>query len=309
MAQLMSHPILSLCIPIYNRLGYLERMLNRFLEDIDLFEHDIALYISDNCSTDDLQSCCELFQQKGLVIDYHRNETNIGPDKNFEACFYQAKGQYVWLLGSDDVPNPGILRIIVQYLKQGDYGLVHLSIRKMDQELTLYHTSDDMAMAVGYWITFMSANIIKTESLKRICLADYRKSFMIQVPAYLSACCSQGTNAIIYQPTFFDEDTDNANNGGYNLFEVFVTNLYGIYESFIYKGLLSKRAFEVIIKKEYNEFLLDYIVRLVLFRKKSNFKIDGCWKRLLKYYGFKSYFYYGLVLKPIKLAIGRLFKL
>ena len=44
-------PLLSLCIPIYNRLEYLKRMLERFLEDKILFEETIDLLISDNCST------------------------------------------------------------------------------------------------------------------------------------------------------------------------------------------------------------------------------------------------------------------
>lgn len=37
-------PILFLCIPIYNRLEYLEKMLERFLEDKDLFQKYIYLY-------------------------------------------------------------------------------------------------------------------------------------------------------------------------------------------------------------------------------------------------------------------------
>ena len=35
-------PILSICIPIYNRLSYLEKMLSRFFEDKDLFDEEIS---------------------------------------------------------------------------------------------------------------------------------------------------------------------------------------------------------------------------------------------------------------------------
>lgn len=64
MAQIETKPLLSICIPIYNRLSYLERMLDRFLEEKELFESRIELYISDNCSEDDLQSCCSLYSKK-----------------------------------------------------------------------------------------------------------------------------------------------------------------------------------------------------------------------------------------------------
>ena len=42
MENLMSQPVLSLCIPIYNRQDFLDKMLVRFLEDQDLFETKIS---------------------------------------------------------------------------------------------------------------------------------------------------------------------------------------------------------------------------------------------------------------------------
>ena len=80
MAQIEIQPLLSLCIPIYYRQAYQERQLARMSEDKDLFEEKIRLFISDNCLTDDLQTCCEKYQQKGLKLICHRNETNLGPD-------------------------------------------------------------------------------------------------------------------------------------------------------------------------------------------------------------------------------------
>lgn len=304
MAQIVNQPILSLCIPIYNRLKYLERQLARFVEDKDLFGDQIQLIISDNCSTDDLLSCCEKYQQQGLKLLYHRNDTNLGADGNFDWCFHHADGRYVWLLGSDDVPVKGVLTKVIECLSSNDYGLFHLSQRRMDQEIAIYNDSDEMAVSVNYWFTFMSANIIRTDSLMSVNLFDYRHSFMIQVPAYLNACCSSQRNAILFLPEFFEKETDGANNGGYNLFQVFVINLYGIYESFMDKGLLSRQAFDQMIKIEYRNFLLGFIVRQLVLRRKRNFTTDGGWKILWKYYRKKPYFYFYL-LKEIGRLINR----
>lgn len=297
MAQVKNKPVLSLCIPIYNRLAYLERQLMRFLEDKELFDEKIQLIISDNCSEDDLSSCCQYYSDKGLNITYHRNETNIGPDGNFEWCFYHAAGNYVWLLGSDDIPVQGFLKILVHYLENGEYGLVHLSKKKRKQELTIYNTSDEMAVAVNYWITFMSANIISTDSLKSVKLSDYKNSFMIQVPAYLNACCSYSKNAIIYLPSYFEKETDNANNGGYNFFQVFVTNLFNIYDSFVNRGLLSKDAFDRIQKIEYKEYLVDVIIHNLIFKQKRNFSVDGGWSIIKEHYKCKAYAYIYTILR------------
>lgn len=304
MAQIeKKRPLLSLCIPIYNRIAFLERQFERMLEDKELFAEQIQLIISDNCSADNLLSCCDNYQALGLHLKYHRQVTNIGPDGNFDWCFHHADGKYVWLLGSDDIPVKGFLQKLVNYLSAGDYGLVHLSMRKLNQEMTIYHNSDDMAIAVNYWITFMSANIIRTESLNNIDLSEYKDSFMIQVPAYLNACCSFKENAIIYQDRFFESETDSANNGGYNLFQVFVTNLFGIYKSFIDKGLLSKSAFDKILKIEYREFLLGYIIEQLVYKNNGNFSTEGGWCRLWKYYRIKPYAYYFLAYRLLNVVL------
>lgn len=297
-------PLLTICIPIYNRQKYLERQLARFYEDKELIGDRVQLVVVDNCSDDDLHECCINYEQRGLHLQYHRHKTNIGPDGNFEWCFYHSEGKYTWLLGSDDILRPGVLQKVVGALESVECGLFHLSMRQMPTDLTVFHSSDEMAVSVNYWITFLSANIIRTESLKDIDLSRYRQSFMIQVPAYLNACYSYPDNAVFFTPNLFERDDDSKNNGGYNIFEVFVTNLYGIYTSFIAKGTLSRRAFNRIKKIEYKEFLLGFVIRFLVFKEKSNFSIEGGWSRLLRYYWNKGYFYLYLVYASLRKILG-----
>ena len=303
-----NQPLLSLCIPIYNRLSYLERQLTRMLEDKDLFEKQIQLIISDNCSTDDLRSCCEKYQQLGLRLHYHRQEKNIGPDGNFDWCFHHADGQYVWLLGSDDIPVAGMLRKLLEVLNGSDYGLVHLSISHQSQILRAYHNDETLLADINVWITFISSNIIKTASVKNYDLSSYVGSYMIQIPAFLNACLTNEDNALIYLGQLFEKDSDASNNGGYNLFGVFVTNLYGIYEEFISKGLLSKQAFAKMIKIEYKEFLVGYIIKVLILGKRGNFKTDNSWAALRKYYGLKPYAYYYLILGFFRSLVSLVYK-
>lgn len=312
---MVKQPILSICIPIYNRLSYLEKMLSRFFEDKDLFDEEIHLFISDNCSQDDLQSCCGKYQSMGLNLYYHRNEENIGPDRNFELCFHSGKGKYTWLLGSDDIPVKGFLRNLLDQLIKNDYGLFHLSMKPLKSSLIEFHDCDKMAIAVNYWITFMSANIIRTDTLSEVDFSDYRKSNMIQVPAYLNACTTSKINAVSFLCPPFEKDSDSGNNGGYNLFKVFVTNLFGIYEKFVDRELLSQYAFDKIREIEFKEFLSGYIVRLLIFKTNKNFDISDGWIILGNYYKGKPYeFYYlfkatiVLILVNIKTLCCRLYR-
>lgn len=291
MAQVDNKPVLSLCIPIYNRLAYLEKQLQRLFEDRDLFECKIQLIISDNCSADDLKSCCNRYESLGLNLLYHRNKTNMGPDGNFDWCFKNSAGKYIWLLGSDDIPVKGFIRYLVSQLEGGEYGLIHLAMKRDEKEPEVYYTSDDMAVNVNYWFTFMSANIIKADSLNNIDLTPYLGSFMIQVPAYINACYSNETNLVLHKKQYFEKGSDAANNGGYNLFEVFVTNLYAIYMSFVHNRTMAKKTFDQMIKIEYKDFLLDIIVKHLIKRQKSGFSVEGGWDRLKEYYALKPYAY------------------
>jgi glycosyltransferase involved in cell wall biosynthesis len=306
MAQINKQPLLSICIPIYNRLYFLERQLERMSEDKDLFEEQIQLIVSDNCSTDDLKSCCEKYQQQGLKLVYNRNETNIGPDGNFAWCFHHAGGKYVWLLGSDDIPLKGLLRNVVEQLAGGDYGLVHLTSSSRRERLKIYHHDESILADINVWITFISANIIRAESVRDYDLSEFIGSFMIQVPAYLNACLTTDDNALIYISQLFEKDSDTANNGGYNLFQVFVENLFGMYQRFIDKGLLSQQAFEKTKKEEYRTWLVGFVVDLLILKKakRNNFDVTNSWSILFNHYGRHSYFYY-FTLVQLVLSIAK----
>ena len=284
-------PLLSLCIPIYNRLEYLKRMLERFLEDKILFEETIDLLISDNCSTDDLESCVNEFKSKGLKITYNRNQKNLGPDGNFLYCFNHAKGKYCWLLGSDDIPVKGFLNSLVTVLQGKEYGLVHLN-HHSDGLSQLFEYSDNQKMVenIAHWITFMSSNIINTKNIAFINSNQYMDTYLIQVPYYLYSCLNSPVNAI-YKYSCFEKDDDSANNGSYNLFQVFVQNLFDVYERFYLQKMLSRKVIENIKRNEYEHFLFPFIKDLLVLKKKSNFDKKHAWHILFRCYGLKWYFY------------------
>ena len=192
-------PLLSICIPIYNRAFFLDQTLGVFLQEKELFNNDVQLFISDNCSTEDLWLICKKYQDLGLNLQYHRNDENIGMDGNFTICFNKAIGKYVLLLGSDDIPLPGFVKMIVGFLSEDDYGLVHLKIHKNNNAvLTKYQDHDSFMKDVNYWITFISANVVSSKYVKDIEWARFEKSMICQVPLYMEASCRSENNDILY---------------------------------------------------------------------------------------------------------------
>jgi abequosyltransferase len=121
-------PLLTLAIPTYNRELYLMELLETLLPQFSLLPPGIAeLLISDNCSEDLTGGMVATFQDRGLPCRYIRNETNIGADGNFLQCLNLARGQYVWVIGDDDLLVPKALSRILSLLNQGEYDLVYLS--------------------------------------------------------------------------------------------------------------------------------------------------------------------------------------
>lgn len=302
-------PILSICIPIYNRLRYLERMLSRFAEDKELFDNEIQLYISDNCSEDDLKTCCDKYSQLGLRIEYNRNSENIGADGNFINCFHSAKGKYLWLLGSDDIPVRGFVRQLTKKLDDTDYGLVYIDAKNdYPEEITEYTDPNMIIKKINYYITFMSANIINTKSIGSIDLEQYRNTFLIQVPQFISASLLCSKNLYINWHNRFELETDSANNGGYNFYKIFIVNLFNIIDDFVKDGKLKKGTLEYIKKREFKEFISSFNHTLLVKKSNTILKNDGAYKILWKYYGNKPYAYWYTIKTELRFLKNRLFR-
>lgn len=291
-----SQPVLSICIPIYNRAEYLKRQFEQFLQCKELFGDKVQLFISDNCSEDDLGSIAEDYSQKGLSFEYSRNDENIGPDANFIKCFNSAIGKYIWLLGSDDIPVDGFVPRLVDILENHDYDYIFLNHQIDDGILSEYNSASDILEKVHVWITFMSANIFRTEYVKNVRGEDYMNTNLIQVPYFLEGIVAGGTKAI-YNCSWIQKGSDSANNGGYNLFKVFVVNLLGILKEKVTSGQLTRRDYEVAKKSIYCKFIAYYAFEILIKKDKNkiqNFQPDHAWQILFQYFGRYLYFYTGL---------------
>lgn len=295
-------PVLSICIPIYNRAEYLKRQFEQFLQCKELFGDRVQLFISDNCSEDDLGSIAEDYLHKGLLLEYSRNTENIGPDANFIKCFNSAKGKYVWLLGSDDIPVDGFVPKLVEILENHDYDYIFLNHQVDDGTLSDYNSASDVLEKVHVWITFMSANIFRTEYVKNVRGEDYMNTYLIQVPYFLEGVVADGTKAI-YNCSWIQKGSDSANNGGYNLFQVFCENLLTIIHQKVEIDKLTEKQFRNIKKSIFCKWMISFYKRFFIMHDYGNFKMDNAKEILHKWYGGEPYYYMAIAKQWIKHVI------
>ena len=303
-----TQPLLSICIPTYNRAKILDRALEnieRELKSIDI--NEIELVIFNNCSKDDTQEIVYKYINKGLPIKYSKNEVNVGADGNFKNCFEAAKGQYLWLLSDDDHLKEKSLSYVLDLLRGTNYGLIHFKVDTKENKGTkVYNNSYSFLSDVNYLITFISANIVNTKFIKEINLSKYIGTSLIQLPVYLLTAKKQSKNIIVFNNNIFTPAVDVNTSGGYNFFNIFVTNYLAICKEYISDSTEARECYEKMKRKQYEIVVISFF--FAFYRNRKYFSIKNCHMILLKNYGTNLYFYYLPFYRIIKGIYRKLFK-
>jgi len=96
---------LSICIPTFNRAQHLANCLQSIVSNRSRSTIDFQVCVSDNCSTDGTAEVVRN-SQAGVAIKYRRNTSNVGMAQNFINVVEMADGEFVWLVGDDDLLLP-----------------------------------------------------------------------------------------------------------------------------------------------------------------------------------------------------------
>jgi len=111
MEDINSAPIVSVCIPTYNRREYLEETLESvFAQTYKNYE----IVVVDDGSTDGTE---EMIKQLGRGIRYHRQE-NAGDASARNKLIELTAGQYITFLDSDDLLMPDAIERMVAAIQQ-----------------------------------------------------------------------------------------------------------------------------------------------------------------------------------------------
>lgn len=287
----MSLPLLTIAIPTYNRASYLDINLSQLLLNINQLEDKsiLEIIISNNASTDDTDLIVNKYIEKGLKVNYYINESNIGPDGNFDSCLSLAKGKYFWIFGDDELLFNDALKKIIAILNQNEVGCVYLSgigysesfdLSKYDHipnEKIEVITGLEYIKEINYYITFCTGNIFNRNYLSdNFDSKKYIGSNLNQVHWYLNVLNNHTKHIVLKEKYFFIKSN---NTGGYKLFQTFSTNF-----NKILKENLDKKEVRFINNKLINEFFPIYL------SNSTNFKNEKVYWELFKnYYGYKLF--------------------
>src|ERR1017187_2035195 len=93
-------PTVSIGMPVYNGEEYIRRALDSLLAQTFT---DFELIISDNASSDATPEICTAYAKADLRIRHVRQQTNMGPSRNFSFLAKEARGKYFMWAAHDDL--------------------------------------------------------------------------------------------------------------------------------------------------------------------------------------------------------------
>lgn len=126
MTTVQTHiPKVSILIPVFNRKDFIADCIQSAL---DQTYTDFEIVVADNASDDGTWEICQKFAEKDRRVRIFRNETNVGPVRNWLRCVRESRGEYGKILFSDDLMFPDFLEHTLPYFANSDVGFVSTAV-------------------------------------------------------------------------------------------------------------------------------------------------------------------------------------
>ncbi|MCU0711476.1 MAG: glycosyltransferase [Pirellula sp.] len=129
-ANLSRNYLLTIGIPTYCRADLLDLCLASVLPQVQELADRVECVVSDNASTDHTAEVLEKYQSQFACLKTFRNDSNIGIIGNITKTASElATGQYVLLIGDDDVLTSGaVSRILYEIQSEAKPDLIALNV-------------------------------------------------------------------------------------------------------------------------------------------------------------------------------------
>jgi glycosyltransferase involved in cell wall biosynthesis len=194
------HPLISLCIPTFNRCKQLESSLNNIREQFKYIDASkIEIIVSDNCSNDCTESICDLFSKTApCSFLYYKNLRNIGFDGNILSLYSKAIGTYVWFLSDDDLILDGKVKTVVEILENFQPDLCYANVLMNGKPYVQNNSRLDLT---PYYPSGCFKDI-KTDVVFRFS-ENLERIILIRLCSFISSCIIKRDASIIPQLNIF----------------------------------------------------------------------------------------------------------
>lgn len=300
-------PLLSICIPTYNRSSLLEECLNSVVGALRGFETVVEVLVSDNASGDNTLEVVGRFQLEHPFIRYNRNDVNV-VDDNFFIAASLARGKYIWLFADDDLMESGAIAVVLQYIaKSHDLIICNYSVwdktlsRKVNAKF--YRVNGDIEFTdhnellkdLGTKLQFISSIVVRREHFLALSRQEYEGFHKYGVSFLLSLYCGimHRTKAVLIAEPLLRYRGDNSPivdaRTWYKFFSTGTELLFEELEKREYSARALHGARGIVLK--------DYIMHDLSRRKRNGESLEGLLSMTFSYY--KHHYLFWILVLPI----------
>lgn len=283
---MVNKPVLSLCIPTYNRSEILNNTLMSLFNNPEFDNELVEVIVSDNCSTDNTKEVVAKYPK----VKYFCNEKNVR-DSNFAIAINYATGEYIRLFNDTLSFKPNMLHFMLSKIQENLDSKINLYFYGETflhkNSLVKVNSLDEYIKEVSFYSTWIANfGTWKDNFLNLKDIDKYVAKQLVQVDWNLQLFTADNLS-YIYFNDFYNIESPNKK-GGYNVFRVFVSNYLEILKQHKFSILTYEREKYQLCKN----FVYPWVLKLFVFEnEKYNFQTDGSFKTLFMKYWYEPYFY------------------
>lgn len=274
----MIKPLLSICIPTYNRAKYLENTIQSIVAQPEFIDNKVEIVISDNNSCDNTEEVCRQYEKKYKNFYYYKNKENIR-DKNFPLVLSYGNGILRKLSNDTLLYLEGSLGLICNIVEKCKEERIPVFFSNKNGRQVLRNLDfRQFLCAVGFNITYIGSFAIWESECDDIANDTENCDLLLwQVGKFLKIA-SQKEKVILFDYQFGSIQSVEKKNISYGLYQVFYKNFFQILQPYFDNRKLSEVDRELLEKDLLYDFFMQWIIQWelnnenLLYSKSENLK-------------------------------------
>lgn len=290
-------PLVSICIPTYNRADCLRKTIESIICQSEFISGIVEIVISDNASSDNTMEVCAKYNHYSN-FHYFRNKDNVR-DRNFPIVLSKATGKLRKLNNDTFILNEGSLCKLCMLARKYDETrpVLFLLNKNVEDDILDFH---DFVLKVGYLSTWLPSHTFWEDDCENVSNDFLGCDLFLWQVRKIYEIANIKNNIVVVGGVFGYTFTPQRKDISYGLYKVFYQNYFLILDPYIKKGIISYDDKYVIERQLLFDFFLPWIITsefstdLQLSRKEdlkqavfTQYQDKPYWKKFKVMYNFK----------------------
>lgn len=258
----MDQPLLSICIPTYNRSIYLKKSIESIMTQNEFKTKQVEIVISDNASTDNTSQVGQYYAKQYENILYYRNTENIH-DKNFSMALSRGNGKLRRLCNDTLCFKEGALKYICNIVKKYEKTrpfICWLNAAKEGSDIEELDFNNGIKTA-SYWITSIACFSIWDDECTKLEKDTYGAELSLWQVRKTLELSFKKDNIVFINKSLTSNQKVYKKNISYGLYHVFFENYFKLLDPYLRNGKLTEADKDYLEKDLLLNFFPDWCAK------------------------------------------------